>query len=104
VQSGGFPSSHAAFMVAITSVVGFNQGIKSVIFGVSVSITAIILYDSIGVRRTTGDQTEAIMELSKDRSKHLKTKIHASKGHDYLEVAVGCIVGFVVGYLLNYII
>jgi acid phosphatase family membrane protein YuiD len=91
-------------MVAITSVVGFNQGIKSVVFGISASITAIILYDSIGVRRTTGEQTDAILELSEDRNKHFKTKIHVSRGHDYLEVVVGCIVGFVVGYVLNNII
>lgn len=104
VQSGGLPSSHASFMVAITSVIGFNQGIKSVIFGVSASITAIVLYDSIGVRRTTGEQTDAILELSENNSKHLKTTIHISRGHNYLEVVVGCIVGFVVGYILNSII
>jgi len=75
LQSGGMPSSHAAFMVSICTVVALAIGLKSVEFGIVSAVTAIILYDSLGVRKTTGDQTKAIDELAKHNQKVLKTKI-----------------------------
>lgn len=104
IQSGGLPSSHSAFMVAITTVVGLDQGIKSVAFGILFSVTAIILYDSVGVRRTTGEQIVAIQELAEHDNKRLKTVIHVARGHSYPEVSAGCFVGLIVGLVLNALI
>jgi hypothetical protein len=104
LQSGGFPSSHAAFMVSLATVVGVNQGIKSVIFAVVASLTAVIVYDSAGVRRTTGEQTDAILELEKVSGHSLKSKIHDSKGHSVTEVVAGVFVGLAVGFVVNFIL
>jgi len=100
VQSGGMPSSHSSFMVSIATVVGISQGIKSAIFAIVASVTAIVIYDSLGVRRTTGDQTEAILELSK-YNRPTKVIIHNSRGHNIAEVIVGCLVGLLVGLVLQ---
>lgn len=54
IQSGGMPSSHTAFMVSLTTIVGIGQGFLSAIFALSAGVTAIVIYDSLGVRRTTG--------------------------------------------------
>lgn len=100
VQSGGMPSSHAAFMVALLTVVGIQNGIQSAIFGVTLAVTAIIIYDAMGVRRTTGEQTVAIKELADNQKYKLKTNVHNAKGHTPAQVAVGILVGAAVGGVL----
>lgn len=101
VQSGGMPSSHSAFMTSITTVIGLNIGVKSVFFGLAAAITAIVIYDSIGVRRATGENSVAIKELSNSMGKPLKTTIHLSKGHSIPEVVAGCILGVVLASILK---
>lgn len=96
IQSGGMPSSHSAFMSSLTAAVGVSEGINSVAFAISVAVTAIIMYDAIGVRRTTGEQTIAIRALA------IKTKIemkdlHDARGHSFVEVVAGMCVGIVAG-------
>lgn len=99
VQSGGMPSSHTAFMVALTTVVGLNYGLAAVQFGIVFSVTAIVIYDALGVRRTTGQQTAAIKKLAKDTKTTINTLDNA-KGHTLPEVSVGALVGISVGFLL----
>jgi uncharacterized protein len=97
-QSGGMPSSHAAFMVSLSTVVLLSEGITSILFAITAAVTAIILYDAIGVRRTVGEQVDAIRELAKNTK--LKTEVHTARGHTPLEVAVGSLVGVVVGLIV----
>jgi acid phosphatase family membrane protein YuiD len=101
VESGGMPSSHSALMVALATVVGINAGVASVAFGVAASLTGIVIYDAMGVRRTTGQQTVAIKELAKAGKHELKTEIALARGHTPAEVIVGSIVGFLVGLLVT---
>lgn len=101
MQSGGMPSSHTSFMVAICTVIGINVGVTSVEFAIVSAITAIIIYDAVGVRKTTGEQTSAIKELAKHNDKKLVTYISNAKGHSLSEVFVGSLVGFIVGLLTN---
>jgi uncharacterized protein len=100
VQSGGMPSSHTAFMVALATVIGEKQGYISVSFAIVAAIAGIIIYDAMGVRRTTGQQTEAINELAKQAKYTLKTEVTVSRGHTPAEVTVGAIVGIIVGLSL----
>jgi hypothetical protein len=101
LQSGGMPSSHAAFMVSICTVIALSLGLSSVEFGIITAVTAVILYDSIGVRKTTGDQTDAINELAKNNHKKLLVKISISRGHNLIEVIAGAFVGVLVGLLTS---
>ena len=96
-QSGGMPSSHASFIIALTTVIGFSEGLDSAIFGLSLAVSAIIMYDARGVRLATGQQTEAIKNLA---NKHkIKVNITNAKGHRIIEVIAGAALGFVVGCL-----
>lgn len=97
VQSGGMPSSHTAFMVSLATAIGFGEGFNTAIFALAAAITGIVVYDSMGVRRTTGDQTKAIEKISK--SAKVKINIHSSDGHTPIQVAVGAIIGIVVGLI-----
>lgn len=99
VQSGGMPSSHTAFMFALTTVIGLNYGISDVLFGTVFALTGIIVYDALGVRRTTGQQTEAIKQIAK-LGKHRIGTIDNAKGHTLPEVVVGALVGIAVGLIL----
>jgi acid phosphatase family membrane protein YuiD len=100
-QSGGMPSSHAAFMVALTTVIGLSEGFSSAVFGLSLALSAIIAYDARGVRLATGQQTEAIKQLAAKNK--IKVNITNAKGHRIIEVMAGAILGIVVG-CLTYII
>lgn len=97
VQSGGMPSSHSAFMVALATLVGLSNGLTSVSFGIAAALTGIIIYDAMGVRRTTGQQTDAINELAKLHKVKLKSVITVSRGHTPVEAFVGSMVGLIVG-------
>lgn len=100
-QSGGMPSSHAAFMVALTTVIGLSEGFSSAVFGLSLALSAIIAYDARGVRLATGQQTEVIKQLAAKNK--IKVNITNAKGHRIIEVMAGAILGIVVG-CLTYII
>jgi acid phosphatase family membrane protein YuiD len=98
-QSGGMPSSHAAFIVSIATLVGLNEGFDSALFGVIAAVAAIILYDAIGVRRVTGENSAAIHEIAKKQKLKLTTRLHGAKGHSPLEVAAGAVLGVIIGFL-----
>lgn len=99
-QSGGMPSSHSAFMVSMAFVIGYEQGFSSPLFAVAAALTAIIVYDSVGVRRTVGEHTLAIKEISSGRET-IETIIHDAKGHNVPEVFAGVAVGIFVGIILE---
>ena len=61
--SGGMPSSHTAFVVSLTLMIGATQGFDSAIFALSFTMAAIVMYDATGVRRETGKQAVIINEI-----------------------------------------
>ena len=98
-QSGGMPSSHTSFMVALVTVIGINEGYNSAIFGLSLAIAAIVAYDARGVRLATGQQTVVINKLAKTAK--IKTNITNAKGHRIIEVLAGAVIGVVVGIVTS---
>ena len=44
--SGGMPSSHTAFVVSLTLMIGATQGFDSAIFALSFTMAAIVMYDA----------------------------------------------------------
>ena len=70
--SGSMPSSHSAAVVALMSVVGMREGVDSAIFGVITLFAAIVMYDALMVRRSSGEQGAALLQLLVDaKSKQL---------------------------------
>jgi len=96
--SGGFPSSHTAFVVAPTVLLGLKNGLDDPLFVVTAIIACLVMYDATGVRRSSGEQAVAIKELASKTGKTLTTKMHAAKGHSPTEVIGGIAVGFAVGF------
>lgn len=98
--SGNMPSAHSATTVALTTVIGLDQGIASATFAVAAMLSGIVMYDAVMVRRSVGEQGQAIQEII--RTQKLKNVVlpRAAKGHTPLEVVVGAIVGVIIGFIV----
>jgi uncharacterized protein len=94
--SGGFPSSHASLTVSLATIIGLRLGFSSAAFAIAASFAGVVMYDAMGVRRTTGQQTSALKELSHHTNHKLKTAIGRAKGHTPLEVIGGITCGILV--------
>ena len=95
-SSGEMPSSHTAAVIALLTIVGLKEGIDSAVFGIATLFAAIVMYDAVMVRRSSGEQGVAIQALIKEQKSKVKLP-RSAKGHEPLEVAVGALVGIIVG-------
>ena len=103
VSAGGMPSSHSAFVVALSTSVGFSQGFDSALFAVSATFAGIIMYDAAGVRRAVGIQAGILNEILEDAQKHRpvgEQKLKELIGHTPFEVFAGAVLGFLIAYFL----
>ncbi|KAG0618083.1 hypothetical protein M758_4G037500 [Ceratodon purpureus] len=60
VKSGGMPSSHSAAVTAAATALGFERGFSDGVFGLSVILAGIVMYDAQGVRNAVGKQAKVI--------------------------------------------
>lgn len=95
--SGGMPSSHTSFVVALTLMIGFTSGFDTVGFAISFTLSSIVMYDAMGVRRETGNQAQVINEILRNVFVNGKPisddDLKELVGHTPLEVLGGAIVG-----------
>lgn len=85
-HSGGFPSSHAAFVTSLLIIVWQKTGLDSVEFSIATVFAAITFYDAMNSRREIGLQAEILNRLQ--HWKRFQTRI----GHSFIEVLGG--IGF----------
>lgn len=105
VGAGGMPSSHSAFVCAITTAIGFHNGATSSIFALSVCFTLIVMYDAAGVRRAAGRQAAVLNRIVEDMFKSGQgwdeEKLKELIGHTPVQVAAGALLGVLIGVLLG---
>jgi acid phosphatase family membrane protein YuiD len=113
-QSGSMPSSHAATVTALTTVIGIDQGFGSSLFALAAIFTLVVIYDATHVRRAVGEQGEvlrAIIDLDARQEKKLAalegsrpskklTKPYFSRGHTPTEVIIGALLGVLIGVVV----
>ena len=63
IGSGGFPSSHSAFVVALATGAGVEKGAADTSFAVAAVLAVVVMYDAMGVRRQAGYHASAINSL-----------------------------------------
>ncbi len=101
IGSGGMPSSHSAFVMAMTTVTAYECGISSPVFAVSAVIAFVVMYDASGVRRETGRQAEILNDIieniGKDTPAVMGKRLKELIGHTPFEVAVGAVLGIIIG-------
>ncbi len=106
--SGGMPSAHSAVVSALATTAALQDGLQSQIFGVTAIVAAIVMYDSLGVRRAVGEQATALNLLlegmTRDRVKqdHPVLKLREVLGHYPREVVVGALLGISMAGLFSY--
>ncbi len=96
VETGGMPSSHAASVSALSTCVGLREGVNSVLFGVVVFFSLIVMYDAAGLRRAAGRQATLLNRILHE---HIQLpgqpyeRLRELLGHTPIEVLVGAIIG-----------
>ena len=61
--SGGMPSSHTSFVMALTFSIGKIHGFNIPSFAVSLAFSFVVMYDAAGVRRAAGKQAAVLNKL-----------------------------------------
>lgn len=97
--SGGMPSSHAATSVAVWTVILLKDGVQSGLFGLATLLVLVVTYDAVKVRRSSGEQGDAIAQLIRVSKSDIRIP-RAAKGHTPLEVLVGALFGSVIGFVV----
>lgn len=97
--SGNMPSSHSATVVALATVIGLEEGVDSAIFALGALFAAIVMYDAMMVRRSSGEQGAAVQQLIRSLKSNVKIP-RAAKGHTPLEVLVGALLGVGIGLVV----
>jgi acid phosphatase family membrane protein YuiD len=97
--SGNMPSAHSTSVMALATVIGFIDGVGSGLFSLAALFAAIVMYDAMMVRRSSGEQGKALQDLIQE----LKSGVplpRAAKGHSPLEVLAGAILGGLIGMVV----
>ncbi len=98
--SGNMPSAHSATVIAVLVVIGLIDGVQSAVFGLALVFAAVVLYDAVMVRRSSGEQGVALTALMKETGSKLP-RPRVAMGHTPLEVLVGALLGFIIGLVVG---
>jgi acid phosphatase family membrane protein YuiD len=103
VGTGGLPSAHSASVAALSTSVGFLEGVRSTLFGVTLFFSLVIMYDAAGLRRAAGLQARVLNRIVADHyahRPHLHERLSELLGHTPFEVFVGAALGVIYGLVL----
>lgn len=101
--AGGMPSSHSAVVCCLSTLIGKEAGFDSAIFGLSVIMALVVMYDAAGVRRAAGKQAKILNKIVNTPGLAVETvqeKLVEVLGHTPVEVFVGAVIGIVVGIIV----
>lgn len=102
IGAGGMPSSHSALVTSMTCAVGNRMGIGSGAFAIALTLSVIVMYDAMGVRRAAGEQAKIINKLTEEHRRDKKEELEIDRalkeylGHTPLEVLSGALLGIAV--------
>ncbi len=97
--SGGMPSSHTSFVMALTFSIGKIHGFNIPSFAVSLAFSFVVMYDAAGVRRAAGKQAAVLNKLIFHSGLKLEEQLKELLGHTPLQVMAGAVLGIFVGLL-----
>ncbi len=89
--TGGMPSSHTALVCGLTLILYLQSGFSAGFF-IAFVLAVIVIRDALGVRRTAGEEGQALNTLIK-RSKLRIPELHYARGHTPSQVVVGALIG-----------
>jgi len=102
VNPGGFPSSHTASVVALTASIGLRDGFDSSVFGLSLILTVLIIFDALVNRRIAGQHAIVLNKILEDFYQEEEKKLKEVLGHNFKEVLGGAILGYLIAIFFYY--
>lgn len=101
--AGGMPSSHSAIVCSAASLIGKEYGFSSGIFGISLIMAFVVMYDAAGIRRAAGKQASIlnkILDTPGLTTVQVQEKLVEVLGHTPIQVFIGALLGFIVGAIV----
>ena len=105
ITMGGMPSSHAALVCALATVIAVVYGVGSALFAISAFFAIVVMYDAAGVRQTVSTQSTMLNRIVDELFKgnpEFQQRMRELIGHTKFEVAAGAILGIVFAFLLSW--
>lgn len=99
--SGSMPSAHSATVVALLVIIGLKDGMESGLFGLAALFAAVVMYDAVMVRRSSGEQGASLVALLGALKSDVRIP-RVAKGHTPFEVVGGVLVGLLVGTVVYF--
>jgi len=102
LSPGGMPSSHSALVSGLAHSTGLYYGFGSPLFGISLVLAMIVVYDSTGIRRQAGKHAEIINKIINDLASGHPLKeeqLREVLGHTPKEALMGTILGIVIAQI-----
>lgn len=99
MSSGGMPSSHSSFTVALAVGIGQVHGYDSALFAIATVFSLVVMYDAANVRLEAGKQAALLnkmVDMMQDTHLKLEERLKELLGHTPLQVLMGAILGIVV--------
>ena len=115
-STGGMPSSHSAAVSALITALALQYGVASPFVAIASTFGVIVMFDSMGVRRQSGEQGillnqlvvdfhmlrkkvvklshESAVLVNEQKERHLKEYL----GHKPIEVSFGILTGVLVAF------
>lgn len=100
VGTGGMPSSHSSFTMALSFSIGKYHGFDSPLFAIAMIFSFVTMYDAQGIRRAAGKQAEILNMLILEHKIPDVGELKELLGHTPLEVAAGALLGIAIGLWL----
>ena len=98
--SGGMPSSHTAFTLALALSVGLTEGFNTTAFAIAFALMGVVVYDAMGVRYETGKQgaviNQILNELFVEGKPLTDERLKELVGHSPIEVLGGALTGIII--------
>ena len=104
-RTGGMPSSHSAIVTALCTSIGLRDGVDSSAFMISLLLSFITMRDAVGVRRSSGIQSQKLNELGRElQEKKCISEYKSIKevnGHTPIQVIMGALLGVLIGFSMT---
>lgn len=96
VGTGGMPSSHSSFVMALATSIGMETGWSNPVFLLALGFAIVTMNDAQGVRRAAGHQASMLNRIVDDmyHQKPIKpARLKELLGHTPIQVNIGAFIG-----------
>lgn len=101
IVTGGMPSTHSALVTSLFVSLILDQGLSPLTIA-AIVLFLIVVTDSMGVRRTAGEEGKVLNKIIKLEKLNIPA-MHYSLGHKPIEVLAGMVIGFFVSVVVLFI-